>query len=505
MCAAREFSESNKSMVDSQASTLKKVKPAKDEVGGPAPSVGASQASTLHKTDEDFQIEGRLRVGGHFRDLLVHSKLGEGAMGSAYLASHPVLQMPLVIKTFKATVDANIFREAHLAARVVSPNVVSVLDAGYEFGVPFVIQRYIDGIDLDELITHLQQAKWRVPVNVICRILIDVADGLHAIHQAGIIHRDVKPANLFLRGSGISTVGDFGIAFDAVKEGDAKHIAGTPSFMAPEQWYGKSLGRYTDIYALGATGHLLATGQCPFEERGISELKAAHLDRPYAPPTATEPGEAYLYSVIARALRKLPRERFSNAAAMARILKVVAEPMPEIISTGADQARVGPLQVDLSVGNLAVQEGDVIVNAANKELTMRLGVANVLREAAGDSVEREAAAHAPAAMGDVIWTGAGELRARWMAHAIAAIEGAVCLQRATLRALLGAEVRQARSVLLPALGTGVGEVPMDLAAKLTLEALRTFAALQPRHVRTVRIVLYNDRDITRWRTIMQSM
>src|SRR5262249_42193342 len=162
------------------------------------------------------------------------------------------------------------------------------------------------------------------------------------------------------------------------------------------------------------------------------------------------------------------------AAAMARTLRIVVEPIPEIISTGPNEARVGSLRVELVVGNLAAQDGDVLVSAANKELTMRLGVANVLRQTAGDSVEREAVALAPAAMGDVIWTSAGKLSAQHIAHAVAAIEGAVCLQRATLRVLLGAELRRATSVLFPALGTGVGEVPMDLAAKLMLEAIRTF-------------------------------
>jgi len=493
-------------MADSQAFTLKKAdETVSDEVNSAGDITASQGAATVTRPDETPAFDGRLKIGGRFRHLRVHSKLGEGAMGAAYLASHPILQMPLVIKTFKATVDSNIFREAHLAARVVSPNVVSVLDAGYEFDVPFVIQRYIDGIDLDELITQLQLAQWHLPVNMICRILIDGANGLHAIHQAGIIHRDVKPANLFLRGSGVSTVGDFGIAIDPVKEENSDHVAGTPSFMAPEQWYGKQIGRHTDIYALGATGHLLATGLCPFEERDISALRTAHLERPYTPPTAREPGEAYLFSVIERALRKPPAERFSNAAAMARTLAVVAEPMPELINTTPDSARVGALQVELVLGDLAAQESDVIVNAANKELTMKLGVANVLRQSAGDSVEREAAAHAPAAMGDVIWTRAGELRARWIAHAVAAIEGAVCLQRATLRVLLGAEVRRARSIVFPALGTGVGEVPMDLAAKLMLESIRTFAALQPRHVSTVRIVLFKEPDLARWRNILQSM
>lgn len=492
-------------MSDPEASTLKKLTSTQPAAGAAAAAVNASQASTLKQTDEEFRSLGSLSVGGLFRGLRVHSILGEGAMGSAYLVSHPVLQMPLVIKTFKATVDANIFREAHLAARVASPNVVGVLDAGYEAGVPFVTQRYIDGIDLDELITLVEQAKWRLPVNMICQMLIDAAMGLHAIHQAGIVHRDVKPANLFLRGNGTSTVGDFGIAYDTIEENDGGRMAGTPSFMAPEQWQGKALGRHTDIYALGATGHLLATGKVPFEAESMFKLQTAHLEQPYVTPNSAEPGEAYLYSVFAKALQKLPSDRFSNAAAMARTLKIVVESMPEIISTGQNEAIVGSLHVELLVGDLAAQEGDVIVNAANKELTMRLGVANVLRQAAGDPVEREAIAQAPAAMGDVIWTSAGNLNAQHIAHAVAAIEGAVCLQRATLRVLLGAEVRQANSVLFPALGTGVGEVPMDLAAKLMLEAIRTFASLQPRHVRSIRMVLFGEPAIKRWRAIMHSM
>lgn len=446
----------------------------------------------------------KLPIGGEFRGLFVHSLLGEGAMGAAYLASHAILQMPLVIKVFRAE-EENIFREAHLAARVSSPNVVSVLDAGYEAGIPFIIQRYIDGIDLNELVFHLQHADWRLNSNMICRMMIDAAKGLHAIHQAGVIHRDVKPANLFLCGSGLTTVGDFGIAFDPLQETSAQLSAGTPWFMAPEQWERKPLGRYTDIYALGATAHLLASKEYPFPDQNMDKLQEAHAQRPYTPPLADGPGEAYLFSVIERALRKNPQERFPNAGEMARVLKVVAEPLPQLAYTNADEARVGDVRVELLVGNLAEQEGDVIVNAANRQLTMNLGVAKALRAAAGQPLEDEAMAHAPVAMGDVVWTGAGKLRARHVAHAVAAIEGAVCLQRATLRVLLQAESRGAQSVLFPALGTGVGDVPMDMAAKLILEAIRTFAALQPTHVRMVRVVLYDERSLARWRSVMHSM
>jgi O-acetyl-ADP-ribose deacetylase (regulator of RNase III) len=465
----------------------------------------ASEDSTIVGQHSEFAGQTRLRVGTYFRGLMTHGVLGEGAMGSAYLASHPVLQMPLVIKTFKTTLGANIFQEAHLAARVFSPNVVGVLDAGYEAGIAFVTQRYVDGIDLEELINYSRECHWRLSLNMVCHILIDAANGLHAIHQAGVIHRDIKPANLFLYGSGTATVGDFGIAFDPVKEGSTPFPAGTPMFMAPEQWEWGKPGRYTDIYALGATGHLLATGEFPFSGKDVMQLRQAHLHTPYVPPAITEPAEAYLFSAIERALRKSASERYSNAAAFARTLEVIAEPLPQIICTGECEARTGQLRLELIRGDLSEQQGEVIVNAANTELTMNLGVAKALRHVAGQQLEQEAMTHAPAAMGDVIWTSPGQLRARWVAHAVAANGGAVCLQRTTLRTLLGAEKRRATSVLFPALGTGVGDVPMDLAAKLMLEAVRTFAALQPRYVREVRIILYDDRALSRWCTIMHSM
>jgi O-acetyl-ADP-ribose deacetylase (regulator of RNase III) len=440
-----------------------------------------------------------------FRGLLVHSVLGKGAMGAAYLASHPVLQMPLVIKTFNATTHSGVFNEAHLAARIMSPNVVAVIDAGIESGVPFVIQRYIDGIDLAELIEYGQEGNWRLPLNTVCHILIDAANGLHSIHQAGVVHRDVKPANLFLTGSGITTVGDFGIAVDASSIKEEQLISGTPMCMAPEQWLQSELGRYTDIYALGATGHLLLKGKPPFEANSTAEMAHAHLNQQYHPLTASTPAEAYLFSVIERALRKAPEERYQTAEALARILKVVAEPTPQLVCTSQDEARVGSIQIELMVGDITANEGDVLVNAANSQMVMDLGVAAALGRAAGPSVEQQAMKHAPVSMGEVVWTGAGNLKARWIAHAVSAMSGAVCLQRCTLRALLGAEVRQARVVVFPALGTGVGDVPMDLAAKLILEAMRTFASFQPKYVQTIRIVLFNNSALARWRTILQSI
>ncbi|MBI4852818.1 MAG: serine/threonine-protein kinase [Acidobacteria bacterium] len=450
-----------------------------------------------------------LEVGKFFHGLLVHSLLGQGAMGAAYLASHPILQIPLVIKTFNVSNDLSIFKEAHLAARVSSPNVVSVLDAGIETGIPFVIQRYIDGIDLSELLGYLKESNWRLPINIVCRIVIDVARGLHSIHQAGVIHRDVKPANLFLCGDGVTAVGDFGVAVDLTKGQDPNEnvdsLAGTPSFMAPEQWLQERLERQTDVYALGITAHVLATNQVPFKGRNWYDLHLAHTSSLYQAPKAETPAEAYLFAVIEKALNKKASDRFSSTEAMAQVLERIIEPIPKFILISQDIVQVGAITIELKQGDLAQEAGEVIVNAANTNLTMRLGVANALRLAGGDSIEQEAMAQGPVKMGDVVWTNPGKLRTRILAHAVAALDGAICLQRTTLRVLMGAETRNFTYVLFPALGTGVGDVPMDLAAKLMLEAIQSFASLQPRNVRRIKVVLFSDLAISRWRHVLNSM
>lgn len=446
-----------------------------------------------------------LEPGATFHGLKVHSVLGEGGMGAAHLVSHPVLRMPLVLKTFKTGAPAQIFREAHLAARVSSPQVVSVLDAGVEDGVAFVVQRYVDGLDLEELLHAMRAVGRRLPVDMVIRVLLDAARGLQAIHQAGVVHRDVKPANLFLCGSGATMVGDFGIATEALRREESEPLLGTPSFMAPEQWHQGTVDRRTDLYALGATAHLLATNDTPFHGASAAQLGVAHVTQSYAPPAPRDPREAYLFAVIERLLRKRPEERYDAAEAVARALEVLAEPGARLVSHGDDRAHVGDLRIELCVGDIAATEADVIVNAANWKLVMDMGVAAALKRAGGPALEEDAQKHAPSAMGQVVWTAAGALRARYVAHAIAARDGAICLQRATLRTLLGADARRCASVAFPALGTGVGEVPMALGAKLILETIRTFAWLRPEHVRTLRVVLFNDDAFALWREVLRSM
>jgi len=441
--------------------------------------------------------------GQMFRGLRIRMLLGAGAMGKAYLASHTSLRTPVVVKLFKIS-GTDPLAEAHLAARVGSPAVVPVLDAGHENGIPYVIQRYVDGIDLDELLAIHASLDRSIPVATLIRIAVDVFNGLAAIHVAGVVHRDIKPPNLFLGGSGDALVGDFGIAVDpnAVR---AVEVAGTPMFIAPELWDGGTATPRTDLYAAGATLHLLWQRTPPFAAASVSEVAQHHRESPYTPPVTADPVGAYLGAVLGRLLSKDPAQRPESALATARLLERVMSPAPELRGHEGGRARVGDVAIELVREDLTKATTDAIVNAANEKLEMRLGVAAALRRAGGEALEREAMAQAPVTMGQVVWTGPGSLQCKAVAHAAAAADGAICIQRAVLRTLFEAERRGYQTITFPALGTGVGGVPHGLGARLTLEAIQTFAAFAPRHCRLVRIALLDAEVLAAWTTALTAL
>lgn len=445
-----------------------------------------------------------LKPGSQFRGLTIQSLLGKGGMGSAFLASHPILRVPLVIKTFRPVDQGDIFQEAHLAARVSSPHTIAVVDAGFENGVPFLVQQHVDGIDLGELTRWLMQCRLTAPVGVVARIVSQAADGLHAVHQSGVVHCDVKPPNLFLQGDGSVTVGDFGIAIPAVVERGTSY-AGSPYFAAPEQWLDAQIDRRCDVYGLGATAHFLKRHEPPFPGPGLEKIRDAHLNRPYQAPETSDPVEAFLYLMIETMMQKDRNARPATCAIVARNLHGHQMEPPGYVVESEHCHRIGNVRVTLNVADLTQTRADVIVNAASRALTMRKGVANALRKAGGDEIEAEATRSAPIALGDVVWTLAGGLRAKAVAHAAAAAKGAACIQRCVLRALFGAERRGHRSIAFPALGTGVAELPVERAAQLTLEAIRTFAEFNPQKLKSIEIVVNNLEVYRSWMDIADSI
>ena len=456
-----------------------------------------------------------LESGQRFRGLLIQSLLSKGAQAAAYMASHPVLEMPLVVKTF-ASNDEQLFRDVRLLARVRNRHVVDVVDAGVEDGMPFVVLRYIDGIDLGELMEHLLPLRRSLPMHMLIPLIADIATGVHAVHMAGGIHRDLNPSNIFLSGSGRGVVADFGmtsstLAANALAGGAegkspsaAGGTAGTALFRAPEIWRHGKHGRRSDIYALGATAHFLATGLTPFQGAG-AELKRAHIEEMYQPPSAQWPESAYFFALLSSMLSKSPADRPASAGDVAALLARVTPDAPSLRLDSEATAEFAGIYVEIYTGDIAVAEADVIVSTANSDLGMQSGVSDALRRAGGETIREEAQAQAPASIGEVVWTSAGRLQGTWVAHAVADLSGAVCVQRCTLRVLLDAQARGARSVVFPPLATESGNLSMSVAAELMLQAIHTFAQLGPTAIEQIAVALPDDDALTAWSQVLRAM
>ncbi len=440
----------------------------------------------------------------------VWGQLSRGGMSDVWLARHADLALPVVIKTlhrvpgesFEAGYE-RLLAEARMTARLTSPRVVRVIDVGVTTdptdplaeGHPFLVEEYVDGIDLAEFDRRRRQALHRqLPLWVVADYIAQAAEGLHAAHQAGIVHRDVKPSNLFGYGHGALKLGDFGIAAASGAE-DAPR-AGTALFMAPEQFVGGRTDRRTDVYGLGATAYALRYGTAPYQT--MSEVLRAGAT-PRFPP-ARSPEEAYFQHVVARMLCARVEARDPHVMAARHqfmaLSRATAPRSPVLRSNGA-VFTLGGVRVAFETGDLAQVETDAVVNAATTGMSMRAGVGDALRRRGGDALEAEAMAHGERALGDCVLTGGGSLPVRGVLHAVAAWNQVSCIARATHRALLLAEEQGFRRLAFPALGTGQGRVALEACTDAMVGALRLHLLMGGSQLEEVRFVFYTAEHLAR--------
>jgi O-acetyl-ADP-ribose deacetylase (regulator of RNase III) len=273
-------------------------------------------------------------------------------------------------------------------------------------------------------------------------------------------------------------------------------------FIAPELWAGEPATARTDLYSAAATLHLLWQRDPPFSADTATDLARLHREQPYVPPACADPVAAYFGAVLARLLAKNPCDRPESALLAARLLERIATPPPGLRGHDHGYARVADVSIALEQGDICDARTDVIVCAANERLTMERGVSGAVRARGGDEIQTEAMKHGPVTMGQVVWTQPGTLACKQIAHAVSALDGAICIQRAVLRTLFEADRLGHASISFPALGTGVGAVPVAYGARLMLEAIRTFAAFQPSHLRTIRITLATAEYVAAWTSAM---
>lgn len=288
-----------------------------------------------------FSLRERVRAALQLGQYTLLEKLGEGGMGVVYKASHAMLKRPTAIKVLPPERAgqhnlARFEREVQLTSMLTHPNTVSIYDYGRTpDGCFYYAMEYLDGVDLETLVAiDGPQDPGRV-----VHILSQVCGALSEAHGIGLVHRDVKPANVLVcvRGgvADLAKIVDFGLV-KSLQGGalDATHtavdqIVGTPLYMAPEAMTSPdSLGPRSDIYGLGAVAYFLLTGSPPFTGQSIVEICAHHLHSPPQPISERSPNpipEA-LERVVMACLAKRPEERPESADVLARLLAACGVP-----------------------------------------------------------------------------------------------------------------------------------------------------------------------------------
>jgi serine/threonine protein kinase len=275
---------------------------------------------------------------GHIGRYALKQQLGEGGLGTVYAAYDPILSRTIAVKTLhlsvaegdRATLDALFLNEARAAAGLNHPNIVTVYDAGLsEQGVYIAMER-LRGRDLRQLLAN----GWRPDIVQAAQILRRVSDALSYAHSKGVIHCDIKPANIFMVGRTLPKVVDFGIARVAhgqdipALEGV---VAGSPHYLAPEQLRGETVDRRCDVYALGVVMYELLTHRKAFDGQSLAEIVHAveHL-RPPAPHEVRPEVPVALSDITMRALAHDPAQRYRSARQMSQALRAWIEAEAEI-------------------------------------------------------------------------------------------------------------------------------------------------------------------------------
>lgn len=271
---------------------------------------------------------------GHYRVL---DKLGEGGMGEVYRAHDTKLGRDVALKVLPASVSANrarldrFQREARALAALDHPNIVTIYSVEEAEGVHFLTMELVRGRDLDTV-----RRQGRLPLPQLLDVARQLVSALGAAHERGVVHRDVKPANVMVSDDGRVKVLDFGLAKqidsplgadETMLQTESGVVMGTAPYMSPEQVQGQPLDPRSDLFSLGIVLHELATGERPFRGGNPAALSSAILRDDPPPITRVDTSlPDGLAAIVLRCLKKDPRDRFQTAGDTAAALASVAVP-----------------------------------------------------------------------------------------------------------------------------------------------------------------------------------
>ena len=258
-------------------------------------------------------------------------ELGQGAMGIVYKGRDPIINRSVAIKTIRfdrlyeenevQSMKARFFKEAQAAGKLIHPGIVTVFDVGDEKGLSFIAMEYVEGKELSRFTAEDSLLPWRQA----CAVVIEVAEALDFAHRQGVVHRDVKPANIMLTPDGQVKVMDFGIAKVASSTlTQAGSILGTPPYMSPEQINDANVDGRSDLFSLGGVLYELLTGTKPFKGENMAALWHQIMVASVVPASTIKPVlPRGLDDVIDRALEKESEDRYQTGRQMADALREV--------------------------------------------------------------------------------------------------------------------------------------------------------------------------------------
>ncbi len=254
---------------------------------------------------------------------VVESVLGTGGMGAVYKCSDPTLKREVAVKIVRPGLDNpelldRLLREAQACARLHHKNIVTIYEAGQIDGTVFIVMEYLVGESLATIL-----GRGTLPFEETLQILVQVLDALEHVHRAGIIHRDIKPGNIYREQDGTIKLVDFGLARN--QQAEAITMTGmfmaTPGYASPEQFRGETVDARTDVYSTGVVAYEMISGHRPFAG-DLSSLLYKVVHEP-PPPMNVVWSRTYpdVERIITKALAKAPDERYQTAAGMRDDLK----------------------------------------------------------------------------------------------------------------------------------------------------------------------------------------
>ena len=270
----------------------------------------------------------------------VRDIIGKGGMGIVFLAEDRKTRTRVAVKVMRPEISVDevgvsrFRREAEIVASLEHPGIIPILSVGSEQGLHYFVMQYVEGKSLDALLDEHRAEESLMPVDAATRILGAAATTLAYAHGRGIVHRDVKPANIMLDNEGRVLLTDFGISKAATATASAVTVArltdtgtilGTPQYLAPEQALGTTVDGRADQYALAIVGFEMLAGHVPFDDETPHAIIHRHINEAPPPLPALRPNvPAPVAAAIARALSKAPSRRFANMDDFASAL--VGEP-----------------------------------------------------------------------------------------------------------------------------------------------------------------------------------